>query len=162
MGKEDFSSFDSLISYPLSHKVVPYLNKYGITPNQITYFNLFFRILISILYYKDVNIVIIVTLYVISQIIDCMDGTMARKYGMGSEFGKKLDINTDIIVRIILYNFIILKHKNMIKYIFPYFIIDMISSLLYVNNNQEIRHLEMNGPILIIIFFILVEYLKNK
>jgi phosphatidylglycerophosphate synthase len=162
MEKEDFPSFDSLISYPLVHKIIPFFHDLGVTPNQITYFNLIFRIIVSFLYYKNINIIIIVLLFVISQIIDCMDGAMAREYNMKSDFGKQLDINTDIIVRIVLYNFIVLKHKNMIKYIFPYFFIDMTGSLLYVNGNQEVRHLEMNGPILIIVFFVLVEYLKHK
>jgi phosphatidylglycerophosphate synthase len=160
MGKEDFPSFDSLISYPIAHKIIPHLHKYGITPNQITYFNLVFRILISLLYYKDVNILIIILLTVVSQIIDCIDGAMARKYNMGSEFGKHLDINTDIIVRIIFYNVIILKNKKMIKYIIPIFILDMISSAFYKNENDTVRYLEMNGVILQIIFLTFIKLIN--
>ena len=160
MGKEDFPSFDSEISYPIAHKIIPYLHNLNITPNQITYFNFVFRIIISLLYYKNVNIIIIILLTVISQIIDCMDGAMARKYNMGSEFGKHLDINTDIIVRIIFYNVIILKNKKMIKYIIPIFILDMISSAFYKDGNETVRYLDMNGVILQIIFLTFIKLIN--
>ena len=38
----------------------------------------------------------LIALVVLHQLIDAMDGTMARMYGLGSKFGAKLDEFTDI------------------------------------------------------------------
>lgn len=159
--KEDFPSFDSLISYPLSHKIVPYLRKLNITPNQITVFNFFFRLGILSLYYNNINFIIITLLLIVSQIIDCMDGAMARKYSMGSELGKKLDINSDIIFRVIFYNVIAFKNTKLLNASIIIFIIDIILSTIHRNNDNKTRHIEMNGPIVIIISMYLLHKFSN-
>ena len=76
-GESQNLSFDKLISYPLAKKCAPILNYFNITANQVTIFNIFFRIYILYdLYYK--NSVYLIYLLILTHFIDCLDGTIAR------------------------------------------------------------------------------------
>ncbi len=78
------------------------------TPNQITSLSLIFG-LIAIYFLVKRNITYFVIAYIVSYILDCVDGYYARKYEMCSEFGDFYDHIKDItIIAFVIY--IIFKH----------------------------------------------------
>lgn len=80
--------------YPLARALVPSLHALGTTPNMLTLFNIFVGASAA---YSAANAWWISTcvLLLLHQLIDAMDGTLARSYGLGSEYGARLDEFTD-------------------------------------------------------------------
>lgn len=89
-----FSS-EGCFMYPVGKVLVPPLRSLGVTPNMLTIFNIFVGA--SAAYaMASAWAVSAVFLVLLHQLIDAMDGTMARMFKMGSKFGAKLDEFTDI------------------------------------------------------------------
>jgi phosphatidylglycerophosphate synthase len=88
---------DKHVVYPITNLFSSFIYKLGITPNQITFITLFLRsFAINNLYYKS-NPNLIFRLFLISWFTDTLDGIIARKYNMCSEFGAHLDGIVDAI-----------------------------------------------------------------
>ena len=81
--------------YPIGRILVPPLRSLGVTPNMLTIFNIFVgatsAYAMALAWWASA-----VALVIIHQLIDAMDGTMARMFDLGSKFGAKLDEFTDI------------------------------------------------------------------
>ena len=112
------------IIYPKINIFVPYFFKYGFTPNMITTITLVIRLIVIYnLYYKR-NYVLIIFIFIISWITDCVDGQLARNYNMKSEFGGIYDVVVDIVTSVIMFiilYFIYFKKKK--KPIIIFFVI---------------------------------------
>lgn len=83
-------SSEGLFMYPLAKAFVPSLHEIGTTPNMLTLFNILVGASAA---YSCANAWWISTcvLVLLYQLIDAMDGTLARFYGLVSEFGARLD-----------------------------------------------------------------------
>jgi len=84
--------------YYFADLLAPILYDLGMSPNGVTLLNCFiFRVtaLYMLMYLKWFHVFIVV--HIISGIIDCTDGQIARRYSCGSAFGAKLDHVTDNI-----------------------------------------------------------------
>ena len=90
-----------MILYRISDKLCPYAKTLGMTPNIITTLSNIFFIITIILLIKSYYISAIFT-FIISYYFDCMDGNMARKYKMFSEYGELYDHGSDIIKYIVI------------------------------------------------------------
>lgn len=85
-----------------------YLRRVGVTPNMITYGSAIFGITAAVLLYNGWYVTAAL-LFLTSYVLDCMDGNMARKYNMVTDYGDKLDHVTDFI-QIILTVVVIIIH----------------------------------------------------
>ena len=107
----DIVSFATLFEYPLAKKIAPFFNKLGMTPNQITTMNIFFRFYIIYVFLTSKRTdIYILAMLLFSQFLDALDGTVARMYNMVTKFGAMLDITSDmiffsIIIGILLYKY---------------------------------------------------------
>ena len=88
-------SSEGLFMYPIGKMLVPPLRSLGVTPNMLTIFNIFVGATAAYAM-ASAMWMWIVPLTLLHQLIDAMDGTMARMYGLGSKFGAKLDEFTDM------------------------------------------------------------------
>ena len=111
-GEQDIFSLDKFITYPIAKVIAPFLYNFGIKPNHVTISNIFFRIFIL---NKMINNNFNNLLYflIFSHFLDTLDGTIARKYNLVSEFGKFIDQLSDKIfwgstILLTLYNQIVL------------------------------------------------------
>ena len=96
------------ILYDWSDSLVPTLKIYGVIPNMITAFGLSCGLLGACLFYHGHNgkSVIMISIAVF---LDSCDGHMARKYNMGTEFGKYFDQISDVIRVGVLYYIMFIK-----------------------------------------------------
>lgn len=81
--------------YPLGKILVPHLRRLGATPNGLTISNIFVGLTTSYLVYKRWWFWAFLFVYA-HNLLDAMDGTMARMFSMQSPLGAKLDEFTDI------------------------------------------------------------------
>jgi len=95
-GEQNIFSLDKYLTYPIAKAIAPFLYNIGIKPNHITISNIFFRIFI---FNKMINNNLNYLLYFLlfSHFLDCLDGTIARKYNLVSEFGGFIDQLSDKI-----------------------------------------------------------------
>jgi len=73
----------------------------GFTPNGITTLSLITG-LASVYNFEKENFYMSAFMYALSYFFDCMDGNMARKYDMCTEFGDEYDHGKDILVNAML------------------------------------------------------------
>ena len=73
-----------------------------IDPNFITFITLLLTIPITYGLLNNWSTLTITTLMLIRQILDCLDGSVARKCNKQSEFGAKFDLITDTIFFVII------------------------------------------------------------
>ena len=67
-------------------------------PNYVTIFNICLTIFIVYLYYKNVNVIILLLLIIFRTYLDLLDGGLARKCNKYSNLGKQLDLFGDLIL----------------------------------------------------------------
>jgi len=89
-------SSEGIICYPVARILIAPLHKLGVTPNMITVSNIFFSAYGAYLLANGSAMITVLAMIYVHQLMDAMDGTMARKYGMTSSFGAKLDEFTDV------------------------------------------------------------------
>ncbi|RYE13393.1 MAG: CDP-alcohol phosphatidyltransferase family protein [Rickettsiales bacterium] len=127
------NQYDNVLTVIVSNTVDMFYNC-GFNPNGITTLSLIFGILaIGLLKYnKYIEAAIC---YLISYFFDCMDGYMARKYNLTTNFGDYYDHIKDMIVFILLSYVIFIKFKKInsnLKYlpliILPFLITSLGSS----------------------------------
>ena len=114
-------SIDSLITYPIAELVAPFFHNLDITPNMVTTINIFLRMYILYLLIQYDKSIILLLLILLSHFLDCLDGTIARKYNQMSSFGNLLDHYSDSIY-LLLGSFIILYNTRNTVY-FNYILI---------------------------------------
>jgi len=129
------------ILYDWSDSLVPILKAYGVTPNMITAFGFSCGLLGAYLFYHD-HYVESVIMLAISVFLDSCDGHMARKYNMGTEFGKYFDQISDIIRVGTLYYIMFIKDPDKFYRLFTVSIIFFIFSLSHLTCQQ----IELNEP----------------
>lgn len=149
-------AYDNIIYNKFCPLIAPKLVKIGITPNMITTLTLIIRTTLLYLLYKNYfrkhKFLIFILLWNITNFTDALDGYIARKYNMGSEFGAKYDSIVDdcsyIILFLVLFKNIFnsnMKNKYLKIIIFILILIDLlIISLSFtklqfskVNNKRE-------------------------
>jgi len=111
---------------PLVTKIAPVLKKINVHPNQVTTFRLVLSIcfLIFMITKKDfilknkkLSITLIIFIYYIYGVTDDLDGYMARRYNLKSNFGDKFDKIVDQLVAISSIVLYIYYNLNNLKYI---------------------------------------------
>ena len=157
-GNQDIPySFSKLFLYPIVEKFAPIFHSLNITPNQVTIFNIFFRMYIFYLFFKNVKSFYLLGLLILSNFFDALDGTLARKYNQGTELGAFLDHTSDKIFWGGLFLFIFFKSKNIYKkFIILFFILFFIYSIFLCSDKKKCfneNFLNMNSTILVIIMF---------
>jgi len=111
-GNQDIQySFSKLFLYPFAERIAPFFHNLNITPNQVTIFNIFFRLYIFYLFFKNIKSFYLLGLLIFSNILDCLDGTLARKYNQGTKLGAFLDHTSDKFFWGGLFLFVFLKSK---------------------------------------------------
>jgi phosphatidylglycerophosphate synthase len=96
-----FSS-EGFFMYPLARLLIVPLHALHITPNMITVTNVLLvgtTCSYALFSRRWASAIVLVFLH---QLLDAMDGTMARAYNLQSEFGAKLDEYTDIVFGVLL------------------------------------------------------------
>jgi phosphatidylglycerophosphate synthase len=99
---------------PIGFRIARSLRNTGITPNQITVLSIFVGAAAGPLFYPDnlkLNILGIICL-IIANILDCVDGQLARLTGIKSKIGRILDGLAGDIWFILIYTFLALRLKN--------------------------------------------------
>lgn len=96
--RADKSSYiiESIYRKKIISKILPSLAKSNITPNQITMLNIIISIILLV-YSLDGNLLIISLGIQVYEILDHLDGDLARYKKMTSELGRKLDVISDNI-----------------------------------------------------------------
>jgi phosphatidylglycerophosphate synthase len=115
-GNDDLyeSPIDTHIFHPLGLLLVDPLRYLGLNPNQVTVLSAVSACL-ACYYYSNNKIKEAILCYLMSYILDCVDGRMARKYNMGSKLGAALDLTSDVFVTSILMLTIYIKKKDKLK-----------------------------------------------
>ena len=78
-------------------RALPAMHAWGQTPNMITTYS-FVTGLLAVVALAMNHLALFATLYFVSYLFDCMDGQLARKYNMCSEWGDRYDHRTDVVV----------------------------------------------------------------
>jgi phosphatidylglycerophosphate synthase len=98
----------------ISDYLCPYAYKYGFNPNIITTISLLFCIISGLLLLKSYYIISAI-FFLLSYLLDCMDGHFARKYNMVTIFGDYYDHFSDFTkIILILYILYIIDSKIII------------------------------------------------
>lgn len=124
------------VLYDLADFISPTLKNIGITPNMITTIGFSIGLIAAYLFYKD-QYTVSSLLLLISIFFDSLDGHMARKYNLGSEFGKYYDMSTDIIRTFTLYYIMYLKNRIKFYKIFILSALFFIFSLSHLTCQQK-------------------------
>ena len=116
---ENENIFDNVFIY-IGEYFVDDARGIGMTPNMVTTLSLVTGILTALLLSYS-NYIAASVMFLISYILDCMDGTMARKFNMETVFGDYYDHFSDItkilIIFIVLYNNDSTKFMNLLPFI---------------------------------------------
>jgi hypothetical protein len=100
---------DNAIFFPLSDKLVTPLRDIGLTPNSVTYLSTACTFL-SIYYLSIKKVNYAGSAYFLGYLLDCVDGRMARKFKMSSQYGMMIDLVSDNVTNLALFSFFIYKH----------------------------------------------------
>ena len=100
------SWFDINFFFPIATKLVDPLYKIGLTPNIVTALSTVFTF-VSILFLHLDKKYLAFLCYLTGYILDCVDGRMARKYSMGSDFGMALDCVSDNVSNAVLFAYLL-------------------------------------------------------
>ena len=128
---------DNNIFFPIATNLVDPLYSIGLTPNSVTTISTMLVFLTIYFLYLNNKTMAIIT-YLLAYIFDCVDGKMARKYKMCSDFGMAFDTVSDNISNFVLFIFIIFKYfnsnnLNIILFLFIAVMIYMLSLSLGLN-----------------------------
>lgn len=100
---------DNNLFFPLATRLIDPLKNIGLTPNMVTYLSTIFTFL-SIYYFNLDNRIYATISYLIGYLLDCVDGKMARKYKMTSNYGMAIDLVSDNVSNAVLIGFLIQKY----------------------------------------------------
>lgn len=99
--------------YKICENVSEFFYNTGHTPNTITTYSFILGLTSAYFYYHD-NIFLFAICFIGSYFFDCLDGYIARKYNMKSDFGELYDSISDGTVIILLLYIVYIKHHNKI------------------------------------------------
>jgi hypothetical protein len=133
---------DNYIFYPIASKLLEPFHKLNLTPNHITYLSTFFTLL-SIYYLHNNMKTHTIISYLIGYILDCADGSYARKYNMKSQYGMVIDSASDMVSNEILILYLIYKYGFNRK-ILLLLCVSLIFSISY-GLNEAIASFKENG-----------------
>ena len=145
--EQENKSYDSFADitffFPIADKLVDPLKKIKLTPNNITCISTVFTFLS--IYFLNINNHYYATMsYIFGYILDCVDGKLARKYNMTSDYGMMLDAVSDTVSNLSIIIFLINKYSIDNKYI--YMILFMSFMLTIYNGMTEaIKSYETTG-----------------
>jgi phosphatidylglycerophosphate synthase len=117
--------------------ISPVMYKYKISPNMITTIGVFFNILSLYVYFQKKKYQA-AFYWFMNYFCDCLDGYIARKYNMVTEFGDWYDHATDLIGYISLL-FWLYYTTNSIIAIIPLIILSMLA-MIQMNNQEKISN----------------------
>lgn len=100
--------------YSICENVSEFFYKTGHTPNTITTYSFIFGLISVYLYYHN-NLVYFAICFMASYFLDCLDGYIARKYNMKSDFGEYYDSFSDVTVIILLLYVVYIKHYSKVN-----------------------------------------------
>lgn len=120
--------FDTILFTPIAELLVDPLYSLGLTPNMVTIISTIFT-LATIYFLHTGNVIIAVLSYIIGYTLDCVDGKIARKYNMMSNFGMVLDLTTDFISNILIVAYI-LYYNNSVDTLYLIIILYFFSYML--------------------------------
>ena len=150
-------SIGDLIEYPICLAIAPFVHSLGITPNAVTIFNMFLRLFILYFYINKKLGWHIVILLIITQLLDCLDGTLARKYDQKSKLGDILDHGSDAIFWGVMMIFTLYGTWDTKYFYIPLIGTGILFYSLYLkyfkDNAYYMNFLEMNGIIGILILY---------
>ena len=131
---------------PIAHKLVDPLYNLGFTPNMVTITSTIFTFL-SIYFLHLNKRTHAVLSYLFGYILDCVDGKMARKYSMGSDFGMALDSTSDTVSNSILFGYLLLTRPLNLSNIAILSSITIMSYMLAISYglNEAISSYEATG-----------------
>lgn len=121
------SPFDTYVFTPISEKLVDPCYNAGLTPNNITTISKIFEVMAIVLAIR-MNYRLAGLMYVVGYIFDCVDGRLARKYKMCSNFGMMYDFNSDMITHFLLF-FVLVAQNG-----FYFFHIIILLTMGYIGN----------------------------
>lgn len=137
---------DNNIFFPINNMLVDPLYCMGFTPNMITILSTLFTFY-SIYQLSRGNNMFASLLYIIGYVLDGVDGKMARRYSLGSDFGMVIDLVSDNISNIALFYYIASSRRDF-KYFKSLIIINTTLSfmlLLSYGINEAIASYEATG-----------------
>ena len=84
---------DTRFYRPIGYKIAVLLKNTGITPNMITIISIFFGVAAGILFYTENILINLIGIFLLifANILDCVDGQLARLTGIKSVVGRILD-----------------------------------------------------------------------
>lgn len=134
----------------LAQQLVPYLIKFGISPNQITSLSLAFGLVASWFLYHQL-FVSSVLFALIAIVFDCCDGQVARLTGQTSPLGRVMDGFYDLVwlsafwVALLLSGYF---QQNGLNWIFPLMVVSSASNIIHCwrFDGVKIKYLEMIDP----------------
>lgn len=118
-------------------RFLPIISKTFITPNMITMFNIIFSVFIFFAAYNQ-KYILGAILFQVYELLDHLDGSLARYKSMSSKLGAKLDSISDFI----FYNFIyIFIGINNVNYKFIVWVIVLINIYAIISTYYIVPHL---------------------
>ena len=121
---------DNYLFFPLANKLTTPMKNAGLTPNMVTFLSTCCTLLAVYFIYKE-NLPYAATAYLIGYLLDCVDGKMARKYNMTSQYGMALDLVSDNVTNFILLTVIVYKYGYFNWFVPCIFIMTGMISLSY-------------------------------
>jgi phosphatidylglycerophosphate synthase len=111
---ETENDLDRWFYRPVGFRIAKMLRHTGITPNMITIISIFVGAAAGLLFYFDDRRLILLGIIslVIANILDCVDGQLARLTGIKSEIGRVLDGFAGDVWFTLIYVFLALKLKD--------------------------------------------------
>ena len=149
---------DNNIFFPIATKMIDPLIKLKITPNQVTYMSTIFVFLAIYFIHIDKNIYAGIS-YFFGYLLDCIDGRMARKYNLMSNYGMALDLTSDNISNYCLFIYLIYKY-GITNYYIIFLLILSIGLSLQFGFNEAIVCYKKSGHDNF--YKVKVEMLKNN
>lgn len=138
ISEENENFFDNMI-IRTGEYFIDDLHAIGVTPNMITTLSLVTGLLTALLLSYS-NYVVASGMFLISYTLDCMDGTMARKFSMESVFGDYYDHISDVTKTLIIFAVLYNNDPQKFMYIAPFFI--MFAMLTFMHFGCQEKHSE--------------------
>lgn len=163
-GEQNVFSLDKYITYPIAKIIAPFLYNFGIKPNHVTISNIFFRIfIINKMINNDLNNLLYFLIF--SHFLDTLDGTIARKYNLVSEFGEFIDQLSDKIfwgctILLTLYKCKNIENRFNQIVLFSLLILSVILLCEFGDNCFLNDSMEMNAIILIFYYYANFKFCK--
>jgi len=111
---ETENAIDLFFYRPIGYRIAQTLSHTGITPNQVTIFSIFVGAASGVFfYYNKLTLTVVgILMLVLANILDCVDGQLARMTGIKSEIGRILDGIAGDIWFLSVYVFLALRLAN--------------------------------------------------